>query len=100
MQNQQLKMSPVSPPQGEAKPEAEPVRRLDLTVPSPPRRGRIIRRHPEKPATGLARHASTQPESCDGCSFPQGEKVRMRASHEELRPAPDALRAAFLVPDG
>jgi len=32
----------------------------------------------------LCRTTSRQPMTADGCSFSQGEKVRMRASHEEF----------------
>ncbi|MGA2555857.1 MAG: hypothetical protein ABSG04_06230, partial [Verrucomicrobiota bacterium] len=39
---------------------------------------------------GIGRTTSRQPMTADGCSFSQGEKVRMRASHEEfcLTPLP------------
>jgi len=56
---------------------------LDLTSVLTPalssRRGRIIRRHSKKPATGLAGPSFAKPEPGCGCSFSPGEKVRLRA---------------------
>ena len=63
--------------------------------PSPRGRGRSIRRHLEIPEAAFAGRASAKPELCDGCSFSQGEKVRMRASPfaKKVRCAAAAVRS-------
>ncbi len=57
--------------------------------PSPPGEGESLAAALENYAIGLAGQADPKPEPNDGCSFSQGEKVRMRASREELCPAPE-----------
>jgi hypothetical protein len=68
-------------PGGRTKEQSQ-LKRSTSPRPSPPRRGGIVGCPLEIPATGFAGRACAQPDGCDGCSFSQGEKVRMRASQK------------------
>jgi hypothetical protein len=57
--------------------------------------GEISAAYLENRVAGFAGRSSTKPEARDGCSFSQGEKVRMRASQTTNFPSQGSLRPSF-----
>src|ERR1019366_10075738 len=66
--------------------------------PSPPRRGRNVRRLFEKLATGLAGWSTEKTETRQGGSFSPGEKARMRILRNHFSRLEPLNRSAALMP--